>query len=747
MKYTASFEGRNRLTYNIEIVTNNDTTTTKELTLVRGGALLQLKSQDNIFAPIKSTMATITVLSNDDISDIYSASAQGTSVAIKQGDNVVFIGYVEPLKLSQPYAARATEVEIVAIDAINSLQYIDFTYFDKPLPTFRDYLSQAMSLASPSVPLTLELTESYDVPLSEMAVSVGNWYDEDGEPCKWSEVLTQLLQYLNLSLVMSGNKVVVRDVRRTVADESMLLDIDALNFTGNSIGSSLTEVYNRLKVSASLYSDDMAFDQLFNPSDESALKPVNGYGNSTLVYKYDDTTNVCDYYTTYTQEGVECSRNDEYGTMVSSKNDWDIESIRQKVGAWLLKRTAVKWPKAYGNSVEGSRLMISSESSKNILLINKLNSMCNGYNAVALEKALNYKDKTLVKITDDSYRAFAGDYVLVLSAKITYSPEMYPKDAAYLPSKCGSKNYSSMLDRALDRFGTHYGTAQYSYIPMRLKIGNKYWKNDNLLNSDDLAQGEWTTAVSTFKAYVALDDNIRYHADLYGEKEIRDEGNDVILYGFENGEWMNNKQFIIRNNVRWDSGIDVRGLMIPISATDMLAGTMELEILTPSSPIEGCVQYLYIEDLKLTICRLSDDGLKAVIDDNSEDDICYQNVADEESVKDTEELTIKVATDAGRKYSRGAVVRVGDSLGYVGQLTSSISGDMMLAEEHLIASRVEQYKQPRNVLEGSLRNTVVDWTNGAKSDNLGKKYVVAGATIDLDNSESKVKLVEIWQKE
>ena len=209
----------------------------------------------------------------------------------------------------------------------------------------------------------------------------------------------------------------------------------------------------------------------------------------------------------------------------------------------------------------------------------------------------------------------------------------------------------------------------------------------------------------------------------------------------------NNKQFIIRNNVRWDTGIDVRGLMIPISAADMLAGTMELEILTPSSPIEGCVQYLYIEDLKLTICRLADDGLKAVIDDNSEDDVCYQNVADEESVKDTDELQLKVATDAGRKYSRGAVVRVGNSLGYVGQLTSSISGDTMLAEEHLIASRVEQYKQPRNVLEGRLRNTVVDWTNGAKSANLGKKYVVAGAAIDLDNSESKVKLVEIWQNE
>ena len=740
MLYTASSIGKNAKTYSVEIVTNNDKTTAKELTLVAGGLVLSLKSSDNIFTPIKSTMATITVLTDDDLSDIYSASAHGTSVVIKEDDAVIFVGYVEPLKLSQPYAARKTEVEIVAIDAINSLQYIDFAEYGSSLPTFEEYLRQALVNASPTLPLTLELTESYDVPLSEMAVGVGNWYDEDGVPSKWSEVVQHILLYLNMTLVMVGDKVIVGDISRAVEDDTKNLDIDALSFRGSSISSSLTEVYNRLKVSASLYSDDDAIKELF---DSELIEPVNGYGASKKVYKYDDTQKVCDYYTTFKQEGVMCLRNDEFGTLVSSENDYDIESIRQKVGAWLLRRTSVKWPSSYGDNIDGTRLLISDETTKSTLLINKLNSMIDGYNPTAFNKALDYAGRTIVKIKDDSYRSFAGDYVLVLSADITYSPEIYPKEATYLPTKLDSKNYKSMWDRAKDRFGERDSTSPQSYIPMRLKIGDKYWRNDNVFNKDEEANGKWTTTVSSFNAYVAINDNIRYHYDIFGEKKIRDEGNDIILYNKDEGEWLNNKSFIIRNNVKWDTGIKARGLMIPIHPADKLGGKLELEIMVPSSPIEGCVNYVMIDNLKLTIHRLSDDGLADVIGDDDNDDVMFENVADETSVKDGAELTLKVATDAGRKFSRGAVVHVGESLSYVGAITSAISGKTLLAEEHIIERRVEQYKQPRTVLQGTLRDVVVDWSRGAKSANLEKTFVVAGATIDLDRSESDVKLIEI----
>ena len=740
MLYTASLIGKNAKTYSVEIVTSNDKTTTKELTLVAGGLVLSLKSSDNIFTPIKSTMATITVLTDDDLSDIYSASAHGTSVVIKEDDAVIFVGYVEPLKLSQPYAARKTEVEIVAIDAINSLQYIDFAEFGSSLPTFEEYLQQALANASPSLPLTLELAESYNVPLSEMAVGVGNWYDEDGVPSKWSEVVQHILLYLNMTLVMVGDKAIVGDISRAVEDDTKNLDIDGLSFRGSSISSSLTEVYNRLKVSASLYSDDDAIKELF---DSELIEPVNGYGASKKVYKYDDTQKVCDYYTTFKQEGVMCLRNDEFGTLVSSENDYDIESIRQKVGAWLLRRTSVKWPSSYGDNMDGKRLLISDETTKSTLLINKLNSMIDGYNPTAFNKALNYEGRTLVKINDDNYRAFAGDYVLVLSADITYSPELYPYEASFLPTKLGDGKYKSMLNRSIDRFGARYNSSPESYIPMRLKIGDKYWANDNPINKDDMADGTWTTAVSTFKAYVAMDDNIRYHIDIFGEKKTSDDGMNVELYHQDEGEWLNNKSFIIRNNVRWDKGINAKGLMIPIKASDMLSGKIEFEILTPSSPYEGCVNYIMIDNLKLTIHRLSDDGLADVIGDDDNDDVMFENVADETSVKDGAEMTLKVASDAGRKFSRGAVVHVGESLSYVGAITSAISGNTLLAEEHIIERRVEQYKQPRTVLQGTLRNVVVDWSRGAKSANLEKTFVVAGATIDLDRSESDVKLIEI----
>ena len=129
--------------------------------------------------------------------------------------------------------------------------------------------------------------------------------------------------------------------------------------------------------------------------------------------------------------------------------------------------------------------------------------------------------------------------------------------------------------------------------------------------------------------------------------------------------------------------------------------------------------------------------------DEGDDDVVYENVATESSVRDGEEMTLKVATDVGRKYSRGAVILVGDNYAYAGKLLSDLTGSKQVAEEHIIEARINEYKQPRQVIEGTMRNCLVDWRHGVKSTDLGKRYVVAGATLNLDDATSKVKLIEM----
>ena len=757
MKYIASTTGKNGKQYSVIIVTGGDELVERQLTLASGGIVLTLKDDEDIFAPIKSTSATITVRTDADLKDIYSVDAFHAAVSILEDGEVIFRGYVVPLQLSQPWAARATEVDIECVDAVGALQYVDFAEYGTALPSFKQYLEQACKIASSTDALRLRIVESYDVPLADMAVSVGNWFDEDGEPCKWAEVLKELLRFVNMSLMMHGDDVIVADSRWLVRDaheedgaqvDTPLTNLDELSFEGSSITRSLTEVYNRVKVSVSLYSDDAAMPELF---DKDTTKPVGGYGDSSLTYSYDKDTTKKEYYTFYRQEGVKC-----YGTNLpglswaSTEEDNDINKACSKVGAWLVKGTAIKWPKSYGDAdAVGSRILVNNDDERAMLLINKYNSMVDGFDDTKLKMASAYAGNAICEIADEHYRVYAGDYALVLSGRVTYSPELTPKQAASLPTSLGQTNaYGDMLKRARSRYyngdiGMGART-QASYITMQLKIGDKCWRNDNAYNEDSNMQGEWVDEPATFKAYMALDDNVRYHVDIYGEKEVRKTGQDVVLYGIDKGEWLNNKSFIIRNTISWASGIDGKGLAIPIKAADMIAGKLSLTIYMPESPYNGVVQWIELEDLKLNLVRVGENGVAAAIADDDDDDVEYSNVADETSVRDSEDIQLKVATDVGRKYSRGAVVQLGDGYSYVGKLTSALTGvGAQVAEEHLIESRINQYNTPKEVLSGTLRNHVANWMRGMVSEAFGKRYVIAGASIDLDSSKSEVKLIEI----
>lgn len=744
MTYKVDFIGANGKQYEVTMTVNDGSAAVKQLTLVAGGCTISLASTDDVFKPIRSTSASITVRTSDDLSNLYSVGAQDVPVVIAEDGAVIFRGYVEPLQLSQPLSARATELAIECVDAITTLQHIDFSEFGNPLPTFEAYFEQAMAIASPNNALTLTVVESYDKTTDEMAVNIGNWFDEDAQPCKWSEVLEEILRYLNMSMIMRGDEVLVCDARNLVS--GVLNDIDYVSFSGSQISKSLTEVYNRIKVNVSLYSDTSAIPELF---DSDTAEPVGAYGASTMIYEYDADNYAQDYYTFYKQDGVDTLHYDTAALdMVDSSSVNDIQDTSDYPGAYLIKSSTVKWSKDAGINGNADSI-VNDKVDKSFLFVNIGNSMLQGYDKTKFDICSAQMGKTVCRFHDDVWRVYAGEYALVLSGKVSYSPELTYSPKVTLPTKLGgSTRYSKMLAAASEYYGKTETNdervkAEDSYIVMSLKIGDKYWENLNPGNTDADAYGQWTTKKSYFRAYVALDDNVRCHSDLYGEKKKNSDGSYDRL-GIRNGEWMNSKQFIIRNNVRWTDGFDVKGLRIPIYPTNLLAGKLELEIIIPNAPYAGCVQYAVIEDLKLELKRVGTGGVSSALQgDEGDDDVVYENVADESSVRDGEEMTLKVATDVGRKYSRGAVVLMGNNYAYAGKLLSDLTGSKQVAEEHIIEARINEYKQPRQVLEGTMRNYLVDWRHGVKSTDLGKRYVVAGATLNLDDCTSKVKLIEL----
>jgi hypothetical protein len=82
---------------------------------------------DGIFAPIKANSCTVKIITETVYSDIYSNTAQGTPVIVKNETTgtVLFYGYVTPNIYNQEYVG-VDLLEIEAISAISSLDYFKY---------------------------------------------------------------------------------------------------------------------------------------------------------------------------------------------------------------------------------------------------------------------------------------------------------------------------------------------------------------------------------------------------------------------------------------------------------------------------------------------------------------------------------------------------------------------------------------------------------------------------------------------
>jgi hypothetical protein len=139
MKYTGQFRDINENLYTVNIITNNDSSTTKTVTLGTTPFVTEIEtSEEHIYKPCKYSMATIRMINSDYSFDLYSAKAQENKVTLVDKDNVIgWIGYTTPNLYSMGYENEVEEIEIECIDALSTLQYYQY----KPLNTTKQIVS------------------------------------------------------------------------------------------------------------------------------------------------------------------------------------------------------------------------------------------------------------------------------------------------------------------------------------------------------------------------------------------------------------------------------------------------------------------------------------------------------------------------------------------------------------------------------------------------------------------------------
>lgn len=291
--YTAEFTSIKNVNYKIEINTEKGSGTH---TLMLSGEPFSTKMDSegkNIYSPLKTTSATVGIMTKSLESNIYSGKAKGTSVKFTNTDKnkVEFIGYVTPCKYDQDWNEELEEVEIECVDGIAVLKSLPYPVTGS-LETFANIIFNCLKQSgcfkklyvTDNVQLSVNGTDNI---IEKLRVSQNNFFEEkqegqtnDDVAMSCYDVLIEVMQFLGYTMFAEGDEVYIIDydaIKRgnnkyfsynltgsTLGTYTTVTKAYSHQITGESIGESgttvsLDKVYNKVTVKDDFYTYDSLF--------------------------------------------------------------------------------------------------------------------------------------------------------------------------------------------------------------------------------------------------------------------------------------------------------------------------------------------------------------------------------------------------------------------------------------------------------------------------------------------------------
>lgn len=231
MKYTAEFTSIQGNDYRIEFRTQ---TSGADRTVKLGGVpfITQVQEgEDGLYTPVRCGGATVTLLTDECLFDLYSGQAQGVSVGFYKGETALWKGFVSPTMYDQGFDGELEEVEIDCVDGVAVLKNIPYRSSEKKVLTFLQIIRKCLKesgcftnlYVSDNVQFVSGGTEAV---LHQLRISENNFFEEkedagqDDDDVAWScyEVLEELMRFLGYTLVVEGTDVYCIDydaIKRT----------------------------------------------------------------------------------------------------------------------------------------------------------------------------------------------------------------------------------------------------------------------------------------------------------------------------------------------------------------------------------------------------------------------------------------------------------------------------------------------------------------------------------------------------
>nr|DAJ20174.1 MAG TPA: hypothetical protein [Siphoviridae sp. ctTYz13] len=786
MIYKGEFRDIKDNLYTVKITTEG-TPKVKNITL--GGTPFVVNMEgDKLFKSAKYSGATLAIVSDDYLFDIYSGKNQGTKVELIKGNQIEWVGYVTPNLYDMGFNKFKELIEIECIDALSTLQYKKYQTPQKNVVSFQYLINKLIKECNAykgyyfSTNFQIDDTK-IDTIIDKLFISEQNFFDkkkdnESDNDVAWTcqEILEEICQYLNVTAIAYQDYVYFIsyeaiknnnfDFYKYTLDEndtpikvnllhSKLISGGDYSNTDNTL--SIDEVFNKISVKDEFYTFDSIipdfYENAFNiTSDEDVKikesnsirngmygevvksKIGNGNGsNNNMIVLLDIVENPDGKHNTlnvvfskyFSNPYYKFYKYDIEGNDITDKiKTLNYSDTKNMHGATIAKFCVKKLDK--GSDIHKKIDEYVFKSTKNEMSLDKWLTL-NDFSKVDFSNyimLLNPIDNHISNENITNYPYF--------ETTLSDTSALFGGENSYLLIS-GNYNYHyfdndpyPIPDGESDISEGRYAMDEGdTYILAKLKWGEYYW-------SGDVTKGNkgWLKTETTFKIpYIKFD---------AGKSDRRA---DETMF----------KDIKIINNVNWRIGTNEEGYLINLPSEGVISGLPKLTIFKPFDPNYHSAKSNKNKGQFYKHCCvfLKNFIFKAIITDPTFSDLnetytIYTNIINDEYVSEFEDVKFKICTNDGKKPNYNSVAKLDNGkMEFLNQIYNISTRQNLRSEEHYIFKIVNQYKTPSIVLNLNLRNEYKIYGKYRDTTIKDREFAINSLNIDYKNNATNVNLIEL----
>lgn len=804
MKYTSEFAALNGTNYKVEIDTPKGSGT-KTFTLGGNPFVTSMDSDGKtIYSPIKSTGATIEMVTDGLPFDLYSGQTTQIKVTLTNttSNTVEWVGYVTPCAYDMGFDEERETIEIECVDGLAALKDMPYRSTNKDVDTFLNVVFKCLKrvgcyknlYVTDNIQMTANGTESV---MSKLRISEANFFDskdsesQPDDSVAWNcyDVLFEVMQYMGYTITAVGEDVYILDYDALVKGRTKFFKY---SLTGSSIGSpSNVTLSHSHHITGTSYAENgtkVSLDEVFNQ-----VTVVDEFSEiESLVDGFNSSKNLTNITASYDTTLKNWFRNDNRfleSEVFTVKNkageDESFFVVLQKCDHGNIYFIVGKFYKnpmltTYHYSTTNTKL---SESGFEPMMYSKL---WNGKGAIDV----GYFTK---RIDTSKYNEWRADIPSNWDGQ-TKEKKLEQFGTLAKIGNIGNKNltnYILCLNQDTNHI-EHDKVRQYPFFTIKKDIPAIFGGDGGYLvlkgslirhyqfNAPFPQNGDCYRHSDTKKTSIYANEGYIWARLKWGNKYWKCEGDYTeegkwvttpsdfkIFYGDPTKEtrvddWQD-KDVKFYNNCGALWGVDEDGYYIPVPNDGNLSGTVEWTIYAnkdtkgkwarnnkrdKKNSYNGYPpKVILYKNLDITL-GYSDDAMN---DDAASADTYYcADNSTSDNVRAMDEIKFKICSYDNKtpSYSTVDYLDTSGKSQYLDETYNLATGQHLRQEHHLVYKLVNQYQDPRVVFEANLKNSlnIRPWTVLTDLTLSGRKFIPQMIEKDYRQNTATVELIEKTDK-